>query len=805
MIYEVIWTKLLTLTFGVSAFAVAAVLMAFMGGLALGSFLLGRIIDVRTDHIRFYGFLELGIGIYALLLPILLHFSGGLFVIIFRQLKPEFFAMSLIRLVFSVLLLLIPTVMMGGTLPIMSAFLTRTVETAGARTALLYGINTLGATCGCLAAGFILIPALGLNLTTWFASCINISIFMVAFGLHVKLPESPYKHPEPITDEGSREVYTHRVLIFTAAAIGLSGFTAMIYETIWTRVLSMIIGTTVYAFTTMLAAFLTGLVLGSLIYAKWPPKRPLLLFAAAQFSIGAYVLVGMPWFDHFPFAFLQIFDWTNQNWTLFQFLRFSMLFIIMLIPTTFFGLSLPLAVQISIQKLSETGKTVGSTVGFNTVGAILGSFFGGFIFIPFLGFQLGMFVAALINIFIGLVLFGLNHELDWTKRLSLGIAGMSLVLIAVLLLSPWNVHYLNSGAYIYAHDYNQIESTKRLKSVLNTYQVLYYKEGITATVAVIRSPRGTYSLTIEGKTDASTGKNADMSTQILLAHLPTLFVDNPKTALNIGLGSGVSLGSLLKYPVEEVDVVEISKAVVEASYYFQEYNYNALENPRTNLIIGDGRHHLKRSTKKYDLIISQPSNPWIAGVSNLFTKEYYHLMSQSLQPEGVVCQWIPSYHMSQKMLATICKTFKQEFSSISLWTSSVVGDLFLIGSNKKLELDYQQFLERIHRPKIAEDLKRIGFSDPSMLASTFKFGTKSLNQFINEFKDLPANTDMHPVIEYMTPKFLLNQKVARDFNQRSDLTGDLSQILQIIDFTNVNNKQKFKSVLKELSDDAPNQ
>jgi spermidine synthase len=529
----------------------------------------------------------------------------------------------------------------------------------------------------------------------------------------------------------------------------------------------MIVGTTVYAFSTMLAAFLMGIVLGSTLYVLLPIRRPVLWFALAQWGLCLWGLGFTPHFDQLPFAFLQIFEWSHNDWPLFQLMRFLMLFAILLVPATLFGLSFPLAVRIVVQRSGETGRQVGLLYGANTIGAIIGAFAGGFLLIPFLGIQQGIIILATINLFVGLLLLSCEPSLQFRRKSFAG-GVVSIIAVAIaLFISPWELAYINSGPYVYANDYTD---THYLRRVLKAYKTIFYKEGPAATVSVIRSPRGPLSLTIDGKTDASTGHNADMSTQMLLSHLPAMFVEQPRNALLIGVGSGVSLGSLLQHPVDSVDAVEISPAVIEATNFFREYNHNALDDPRVNLVIGDGRHHMERTSKKYDLIISQPSNPWISGISNLFTLEYYQLMMNRLSNQGVVCQWIPSYHMSKKMLAIICKTWTKVFPNTSMWTSSVVGDLFLIGSKNDLELDYNLFLKRLKNEKINQDLARIDMNSPEMLAQTFKYDRQGIRQFIAEFdqKELPINTDMFPVLEYMSPHYLLTERLGDRLSKGSE-------------------------------------
>jgi spermidine synthase len=799
LVYQIIWVRLLTLTFGASTYAVGAVLVAYMGGMSLGSFGAARIVDCRRDQFKIYALLETAIGVYALLLPLLVQALGSLYIFLYQHLHPGFYEISLVRLVVSVVILALPTVAMGATLPTLCARLAADCQTAARHTAWLYGVNTFGGVAGCLCAGFVLIPRLGLDGATWFAVAFNLLVGAGALWLdrHSKPATAPArgrseKHPSrprvPV-HSGGAESGSDLELIAAVLVIMLSGLAAMAYENIWTRVLTMIVGTTVYAFTTMLAAVLMGLVLGNCLYLLLKPRRPALLLAGAQVGIGLWVLLAMPHFDRIPFLFLKIFACTQHSWALFQLSRFLLLFLLLIVPTTLMGLSFPLAAQMVVRRVGESGRKIGVLYGFNTVGAIAGSFIGAFILIPFVGLQKGMLIVAIVNVLAGLLQLTLATRPRPAVRGLGGAVVVGLVLCAAMLVSPWKLTYINSGAFAYANAYERVAD---VRAALDAYQPIFYREGPTATVAVVRSPLDTLMLTIDGKTDASTGQHADMSTQILLSHLPALFAERPHDALLIGLGSGVSLGSLLLHPVSHVDVVEISEAVVQASNCFRAYNHGPLDDPRVNLIVDDGRNHLERTSRRYDLIVSQPSNPWITGVANLFTREYYHLLANRLNERGVACQWVPSYLMSKEMVATIAKTFASEFPCMSIWTSGVVGDLFLIGSKSELKLNYTEFLERLADFGIDADLARIGMNDPGLLAKTFKLGPLGVREFLAEFPaDLPLNTDLRPIVEFAAPRFLLAPRVARDFNERSDLTGDLSRLLSLIAFEKEADRRAF--------------
>ena len=807
LIYEVIWVRLLTLTFGAAAFAIATVLLSYMGGLCAGSFWFGNKSDGRYNNLKLYGILELLIGLYALVLPFILDAIGDFYIYIYQSFEPSFYSMSIIRLFCSSLVLGIPTFMMGGTLPLLTASLTSKHEKSSRQVANLYALNTLGAASGCLLSGYLLIPNLGLSGTTILASVCNILICFAALFYNNKRlvedsePESA-KWVNKVTQNKGETQTESQIPGLTRntalSCLALSGLCAMAYQTLWSRLLSMIIGTTVYAFTIILATFLLGLVLGGAIYRGWFTRRPLTAFALSQLGVGLFVLATMPYFDELPFIFLQIFEASSNNWYLYQAARMGLAFSVLIVPTTCFGISFPLVVEICRGTRENTGKNVGRIYAVNTLGAIIGSFVGGFILIPFLGIQISMMLLALVNIIAGLALIMIHPNLAIRPKAILSSFGVLAAVLCTVLLRPWNLHYLNSAPYIYAHDYSHADSVDNLKKVLDSYELMFFKEDATATVSVL-DIMGTRSLAIDGKTDASTGENADMSTQMLLTHLPALLSHKNEEALLVGLGSGVSLGSLLKHDVKKVDVLEISEAVAEASHFFNDYNNQALEDARVNLVIGDGRHHLARTSKTYNLIVSQPSNPWISGVSNLFTTEYYQLMHKRLSTDGIVCQWIPSYHMSQEMLAVILKSFTNVFPYATLWTSSVPGDLFAIGSKSPIQIDFPTLKTKLHNSKINQDLAKIQMNDSMLLAKTFKYSQEQINKFVEKHaKNLEENTDLNPIVEFMTPKFLLNQRTAANLRYHEQLNGDLPSLLEHVHFELDTNRRWFSESARKI-------
>jgi spermidine synthase len=343
-----------------------------------------------------------------------------------------------------------------------------------------------------------------------------------------------------------------------------------------------------------------------------------------------------------------------------------------------------------------------------------------------------------------------------TRGAVIPVLALAAILFAFLM-PPWDRGVIDSGVYIYAQNYlaDSHQGHPVEKMHMHDKKLLYYKEGVYATVSVLK---GKYLfLRISGKTDA--GTSPDMMTQHLVSHLPLLFHKDPKTALVIGLASGTSLGSALQYPLKEVDCVEISPEVVEASKFFREANHNALDDPRVKLHIVDGRNFVMAINKKYDVIISEPSNPWISGVSNLFTQDFYKLCAEKLKDDGLMCQWFQFYRMSPENLNIAMNTFLSVFPSITIWSPTIgempLGDILMVGSKKKnFKIDIALLNEKFKNKKIKEDLALIDINEPFDVLSCFLIGEE--NVYRSAYKT-PLNTDDYPVIEFQAPKTLYRE------------------------------------------------
>lgn len=752
LIYEVVWGRRLAFIFGGTAFAISTVLAAYMAGLALGSWFFGRRIDRSGHPLVVYAALEAGIAAWALLLPLLFGLLGGMFGAIHRSLHPGPTALALIRFVLSFLVLLVSTILMGGTLPVLARLIVNESRGTGRKTGSLYAVNTVGAVVGTLVGGFALIPGLGLNGATLVAVVFNLLVAALGYGLRgsVRWSPAPASVTSPPAAAARHAVarpaaLTRGVLIVYAA----SGFAALAYEVAWTKVLAGILGTTTYAFSAMLATFLLGLALGAFVMSRLADRvEPARLLAWSQLAIGALALAALPLFGRLPLLYVEVFRRWGSSWPAQTMTRFLLCAITMLPPTILMGGAFPLVARLYADDLRDTGRKIGQLYAANTWGAILGSLTAGFLLIPALGRQGTILAASLLNVAAGVglaILIRSSMSRGWT--IAMAVTGLALVPLGLIGGRAWDRHIQTSGAYVYARDYARTPGD--LATALRQDQILYYSEETDALLAVTR--RGdVLSVRINGKADAGTGD--DMLTQRLLGHLPLLHRPDAGEVLVIGLASGVTLGSTLAYPgVRHVDCVEMIPAMAEVVPLFREQNHDPLGDSRVNLVIGDGRNHLALTDHRYDVIISEPSNPWISGIGSLFTREFFALGRRRLSDGGLFCQWVQTYQMTQADFGSVVRTFRGAFPHVAIWMAWP-GDVLLLGSAGPVTLDAARAQALLERPEVSRDLAPLGIESVENLLASFVGSDGPALQLGPDSG--PLSTDDNLRLEFSMPRHL---------------------------------------------------
>jgi spermidine synthase len=760
LLFQVLWVRMLGLVFGHTVFAITTVLAAFMGGLGLGSYLFGRIVDREQRVLRLYGLLEAAIGLCALATPLLFAGAERLYIMLNRAFHLSFYSFSFAQFVLIFLILLVPTTLMGATLPVLSRFFVREIRSLGNRVGLLYAVNTFGAVLGAALTGFYLIPMVGVTAALRMGAALNlgIGVLILVFEKHLArlgslspVDEVPPKQRASESSAGNPEPARIGILL-TVAGFGLSGAASMIYEVAWTRALALVVGSSTYAFTTMLVAFLTGLALGSALFARAARRFRVtpLSFALLQLGIGLPALLLLPLFEQMPELFLTGFRFSFSPASI-RTMQFLFSFAAMLVPTLFMGATFPCAAQIAARGTHRVGYDVGTVYSVNTAGAIGGTIVAGFLLIPLLGVHTTIKIAVALNLSVAAVL-SLVSGKGWVHNTS---AALSLAaFLPLFVFREWDARVMSSGVSIYAPRFLPNLERASLQELLTPGEILFYKDGISSTVSVQKSER-TLILKVNGKADASTG--ADMHTQLMLGHLPLLLHPAPQRVLVIGLGSGVTVGAVAQHPVTEIDAIEIEPAVAEASRFFAKENRSALDDPRVRLTIADGRNFILSTNKRYDVIISEPSNPWIGGIGNLFSLEFYEIVAGRLARDGIICQWIHGYNLLPQDLRMVVKTLRAVFPHTTIWTASP-SDYLLIGSRVPVSLDYERLEQRYKTlPTLREDLARIGLRSPLALVADFVLGEEDTARYAARAR---LNTDDLPLLEFSAPKSLYTDTVA---------------------------------------------
>jgi len=752
LIYEVLWARMLGLVFGATTLAVSTVLAAFMGGLALGSALAGRFAQRIRKPLSVYGLMEILIAVYALLVPLLFRWIDHVYALIWQQLQPGYFTFSLWRFVLSGVVLLVPTTLMGATLPVLAAALVRSSGRDSNSVTRLYACNLAGAILGTLAAGFVLLPWLGVWTTIAVAAALNIIVGVIA----ILLQRRAQSHGEVAEEvfEDSVPVVNGRGFWFFAALV--SGFVTIGTQVSWTRVLTMIIGSSTYAFSIVVALFLIGLAIGAWIVARKDRSSKLRstilvveVLTALSLFLSLFVLNEIPALLINLGLRLQVGSWVGL--LALQILSATLL---ILVPAVLMGMVMPLVLVWASSEGKKAVARVGRSYAINTVGAIAGAFFTGFIFIPKASTRFTLLFAATCCLIVaGVAYRPVSPGADPALKRSLAIGLTFVFIIALFTVAPrMNLADLSIGAYdslvrVIAQTREGVQEGDTTAGP-NVHELLMYKEGPTATVSV-RRDRDTVSMAINGRTNAS-DSIYDMPTQIMLGQLPLLIAPRIDNGLIIGYATGVTVGAMLQSPIQSVTCVELEPETIAGSEFFNHVNNRPLDDPRTNLIIDDARTFLRVTPNRYDIIVSEPSHPWVSGVANLFTQEFFELGRERLKDEGIWVQWLQIYQLSTESLRSVLATYQKVFPHVLVFRVGGLNkgkDLLLIGSNQPLNLD--RLSERFADPRIAAELARVDLKSEADVRGWFVCDESKLGPAVRGAR---INTDDNMHIEMTVPR-----------------------------------------------------
>jgi predicted membrane-bound spermidine synthase len=714
LVYELAWSKRLSNLLGNSGQAHAIVLATFMGGLAAGAWLFGRAADRSKRPLQVYGLLELGVGLSALLFPSVLDVLGRAWLSVAPGLDGVPRTAS--RLVLAALALVVPTLLMGGTLPAVTRYLTERLETARRDLSLLYAVNSLGAATGCFIAGMVLVPSQGLWATERFAATLNLLLGCAALVAGRKaLP--PSATVAASGDEPKALVWDQAAVRAALLGTAVAGFTSMLYEITWIRVLAVVLGGTSYAFTIILTTFILGISLGSFWLSRRPDVDALRTFSRLQLSLVGAVCLALPFYERLPYAFIQLnalLQHGEQTWLLYQFITFLFCGVVLLAPTFLLGASFPAAARVAMRAVESVGSQLGTTYLANTAGTVSGSLLGGLWLLPTIGLE-GNFAMGLgFNLVAaGVAGWVAKRGQSFARRLGPVLVGAVVVLGWVAGTHGWALTVASSGRFREWHRTFSSFAEFR-EEVRDRSDVRFYRDDVFASVLVGEQSGDRRYLRINGKVDGSNG--SDIDTQVLAAHLGVLTHPREvKKVLLIGVGAGITAGSLLTHDLEQLDVVEISPAVIEAVKLFAPDTHDAFNDPRCHVYVEDARTFLTLTPERYDLIVSVPSNPWVSGVSGLFSQDFFRVARERLAPGGRVVQWIHTYESSVEMVKLVVRTLRDSFEHGTTWVGP--DDLVMIASREPLALDVPTMQRRMAAPAVAADLARIRTHEVTTLLS----------------------------------------------------------------------------------------
>lgn len=789
--YQVAWARYLSILLGSTSYGVVAVLVAFMGGLALGNAWLGRYADRLARPLALYGWLEIAIAIYGILFPTYFELCQQGYIAIARNLEPGNPILLALKFVFSFAAILVPTTLMGGTLPILTRLVTRSLGELRGRVASLYFVNSLGAVIGVVIGDFWWLPSFGLEATVLGAAALNALVGVISLLVQSGLRDAwssantATPEPEPATTTESPttpppkptpadEVFSPFEWRLAVAAAGVSGFVAMLYEVVWTRILALVLGSSTHAFSIMLLTFITGIAAGAWLIGRWRGlRRTFDAFGWAELALALSLLGSMFFYDLLPYAFLRlglIVTRTPEHHVIYQGLQLLVCFGVMFVPALLLGMTLPLASRVATSEVARTGQSVGIVFSVNTIGTVLGAALTGLALLPWLGLATTLALGVALNLAIALVvLLRASPRLRLVSLVGAPLAIAALMALAHLTLDPRWDRAFAMGLFRVR---GATPSLQQFREKIDALNLRYHRDGSGSTVAVVawrdhpNAPEQV-GLRVNGKTDATS--HGDLPTQLLSGHIPMLLHSNVTDALVVGIGSGITCGAILTHPeVERLDIVEISPEVHEAArIHFAPYNNRALEHPRSRVIIDDAKSFLKTGGRSYDVIVTEPSNPWMAGVSGVFSLEYYDACRASLKPGGIIAQWVQVYETDDTAIRTVLATFGSVFPHFSVW-QTLPGDLLLVGSAeptlRNLDLIQQRFLQ----PDVLRDIQRADIHSLPVLLG-LQLVSESNGAFLVP-QDTVRHSDFFPVLEYIAERaFFVRGETSflDDFDERA--------------------------------------
>ncbi len=792
LIYQVLWTRLVTSMIGGSDYAIAIIVTIFMAGLGLGSKFSGML-STRFKHpgraLLLFGFFEILTGIYAVFLPLLAPKTMPVLAALYSLARDSALLYHLGALLVCAALLIFPVLLMGSTLPLLCTAILNSREKSRHGVPILYGINTLGAATGALMAGFVLIYRIGVHATTMVAAIVNIAIGITCFVLYRRVAGNaaiPLINEEEKREDEQCHSGKSRLATFALVITFVSGFVSLASEVIWTKMLGLLAGPTTFSFSVVLFSYILCLGLGSLLAVLLIRRDETLLptLLVVQATIGGFILLVSQLLGDSGLLFAKLAFTFQQTPLLLESAKLVAVFLLFAVPVTLMGASLPMAFRIYSLHRRGIGASIGNLYAVNTLGSVLGSVSAGFILIPLIGMETTLSVVAFIQmaVALGIGYFVVEHRFARIVFLPLFL----LAAVSTHRYPTWNKEHLAEGKY---HRFEalgvNLGEISYLNALLNGHEMIqkrlgstrlvYYGEGIGGFTTVMEETDilGNKRLYManSGKVDASS--HGDIYTQAMLGHLPALLHPDATNALVIGFGCGMTSGELLHYPDISIESVEISPQVVEAAALFNEWNHDALHSPRNRMIVQDARAHLLLGQGSYDIITAEPSNPWMAGLANLFTREYMSLVRSRLNENGIFIQFLHSYQIDWDTMMLMVRTIASEFPNSVLIRPAYWGSDYALVcfKNPDQRVDIENVRKNLVHAK-ASTLLRI--EEPEVIYPLI------MHENIKELAgDGPLHTDNLPVLEALAPRhmFLPGRLIDERLEQVKRLSPQTEEVL----------------------------
>lgn len=756
LIYQVCWVRILSLVFGNTVYAVSMVVAGFLSGLAIGSRFWGKRTDAATRPLKMYVLMEAGIAISALVVTLLITVLDNAIVSVMTPDSVTGGGWIIIRYVLVFIILLPPTMLMGGTLPVMGKMVTGSLERVGLSISAIYAFNTYGAMAGSFLSGFILIPQLGLWGAITVALCLNAAVAAVIWftrdeaaadapTAEVRAKSAP--KPKKAKEQSRREepagtahpVSRGRALFLFA----LAGFCSMAFEVLWTRAFAVSFKSTVYLFSNLLTVFLFGMALGSWFFGKYLDrlKDPMWLFGLAEVGIGLLGLASIG-------ILAKSVDMAMSLRTMFDEMTLTtdamVMFIVMAmafsIPTFLMGLAYPLICRVTTKDMGVLGENMGGVYAVGTVGGIVGAIVSGFFLIPMIGLQKSIIAVSGVAMVAGIIAVlssSRRKAASWVVPAS----GFALI-ITIALTGIFNV---DMGVGLKTGD-----------------KLLFTQEDAIGTVKVAQEKNsGPLMLLVNSYQLATSGDVA-----VRFGHMPLLLKPDAEDVLVISLGSGITSGAVGGHPaVKSIDCVEIVPSLVDVQRFFEKDNHNIIADKRFHLTIWDGGHYVRMTKKKYDLVIADLFQPDSAGEGSLFTLEHFRHVKAALKPGGVMAQWLPLYQLSPDNLKVILRTFATAFENVTVWYGDVNSQqptLLLMGSSQPFSLRPDKLAAALEIPSVKKDM--IEVNDPLSFLSFYVTDRAGVMDFT---QGAELNTDNRPVIEFTAPRYIWKRRENAVINFKS--------------------------------------